>query len=68
MISVITPTMWRFEPFCEFLQDLVELDVIGEVIIINNSQENTPNKNILNHDKIKMINAEQNIFVNPSCE
>lgn len=66
MFSVIIPTMWRYKPFTKFLWDLVEDPLVGEVVIINNSVENTPNDLILYHDKVRMFNQENNIYVNPA--
>jgi len=66
MFSIIVPTMWRYAPFVEFLQELTLLDLIDEIIIINNDVKNTPNSNILKSSKIKLHNVEQNIYVNPA--
>jgi hypothetical protein len=66
MISVIVPTMWRYTPFLSFLADLVKVDVVGEVIIINNDINYTPNVNVLVHPKIKLVNCSRNIYVNPA--
>lgn len=65
-ISVIVPTMWNYGPFIELLPKLIEKKSIGEIIIVNNNFSKTPNSKILNHPKIRMINNEKNIFVNPS--
>jgi len=66
MLSVVVPTMWQFEPFCDFLEDLVQLSIIDEVIIINNLVEHTPKHSALSHSKIKMHNMKENIYCNPS--
>ena len=66
MLSVITPTMWKFEPFCDFLKYVVRLDCVGEVILINNEQASTPDHPVLSHEKVRMINCNENMFVNPS--
>lgn len=66
MISVIVPTMWKFEPFSRFLNELVKIPVIGEIIIINNDVKSTPLHSVLNNPKIKMLNQKENIFVNPA--
>ena len=65
-ISVIVPTMWKFEPFLDFIAELVQQDNIGEVIIINNNINDTPVHAVLTHPKIVMFNQEENIFVNPA--
>jgi GT2 family glycosyltransferase len=66
MISLIIPTMWKHKPFLEFLKNLVEIECIGEIIIINNSVEDTPKDPIFSHTKIIMHNSETNLFVAPS--
>lgn len=66
MLSVVVPTMWQFEPFCDFLAEIVELPVIDEVIIINNLVEHTPNHSALSHPKVQMHNMPENIYCNPA--
>lgn len=66
MISVIIPTIWAYEPFLNFLQYVVELPVIGEVILINNRVELTPDHPVLNHWKLKHHKMPENIYVNPA--
>lgn len=66
MISIITPTMWQFLPYLDFLTYLLDLPVIGEVIIINNNKEATPEHGALTHYKVRMITPEENIYVNPA--
>ena len=65
-ISIIVPTMWRFEPFLDFVEQLVELPCIGEVIIVNNDVPRTPQHKVLYHRKVEMYNFENNTFVNPA--
>lgn len=67
MISVIVPTMWRYAPFVNFyLNEIVKVPEVGEIIIINNDKSNTPPNPILRHEKVKVIDQEKNIFVNPA--
>lgn len=66
MISVITPTMWKYGPYLEFLNYILEHPVIGEVIIINNNKAETPTHPALNHSKVRMITPDENIYVNPA--
>lgn len=66
MISVIVPTMWYDSNFCNMLAKIVEQEIIGEVIIINNDVSRTPNDPCLQHHKIKMHDMHENIYVNPS--
>lgn len=58
--------MWRHTPFLETLKDLVNVACIDEIVIINNDVKNTPDADILKHEKIKMHNSETNLYVNPS--
>lgn len=66
MLSVITPTMWVPETFCDFLQYVVKQECVGEVIIINNAVDKTPDHSVLSHPKIRMVNCDENIYVNPA--
>lgn len=67
MISVIVPTMWNFEPFLDYVKDLVKLPIIGEVIIFDNDTSKTPDRpDVLTHDKVKHIKCDRNIYVNPA--
>jgi len=64
--SVVIPTMWRYVPFLSFLRDLTKFDLIDDIIIINNNIHYTPSDDIFAHEKIRMINHPENIFVNPA--
>jgi len=64
MISVIIPTMWKFRPFLQFLEDLLDSSAVGEVIIINNDISKTPVDHILSHPKVRMYDFGKNIYVN----
>jgi hypothetical protein len=66
LLSVITPTMWYYPPFINLLEKVLDLDCVGEVIIINNNMDLTPQSNILKHKKIVMHNSIKNLYVNPS--
>lgn len=66
MISVIIPTMWRYAPFLNFIETLVDLGCIGEIIILNNDVSKTPRHNVLKHSKVKLKNFPANIYVNPA--
>lgn len=58
--------MWLVPKFTETLMLFVNLNIIGEVIIINNNRANTPDHLVLHHPKIKMHNFPENIYVNPA--
>jgi len=65
MLSVIIPTMWRFKPFPRYLKQIIGQDCIGEVIIIDNDVNERP-KDFFSHPKIKLLEQEENIYVNPA--
>lgn len=65
MISYIVATMWRYEPFADFIKDLVNHHLIGEIIIIDNDPSRRP-ENLIEHEKIKILTTGVNIFVNPA--
>lgn len=66
MLSVIVPTMWKHEPFLDYLEGVLEQESVGEVIIINNDVVATPDSELLSHKKIRMHNCEKNIYVAPA--
>lgn len=63
-LSIVIPTMWKFEPFYEFLQYMCLVDTVGEVILIDNNETDRPN--IEFHPKVKIHNFNKNIYVNPA--
>lgn len=66
MYSVIFPTMWKFEPFIEFLKELAQHELVGEIIIVDNDRTHRPEEEILQHKKIKLLDFGKNIYVNPA--
>lgn len=64
MISIVIPTMWKFQPFPEFINDVARCDIVKEIIIINNNVAATPNYKY--HDKIIFDNQPENVYVNPA--
>lgn len=66
MISVVVPTMWKFAPFPDFLASIVDNKFISDVVVINNDRQHTPDRNLWNHDKIKMLDYHTNLYVNPA--
>lgn len=64
--SIVVPTMWRYAPFTDLLSKLVDIETVGEIIIVNNDIASTPQHPVLSHPKIKMHNFEMNIYVNPA--
>lgn len=66
MFSIIIPTMWKSNQVLDMLPRMLNIDIIEEIIIINNEKSSTPNLGFLSHPKIKMYEAETNLFVSPS--
>lgn len=66
MISIVVPTLWKYEPFLAFAIDLARLSVVDELIIINNNVKDTPVHDVWGHSKVRLINQDQNIGVNPA--
>lgn len=58
--------MWVCDDFLNFLPKILDQTSIGEVIIINNDVDKTPNSDVLSHSKIRMHNCAENIFVVPA--
>lgn len=66
MYSYVVATMWRYEPFVDFLHDLVKHPLVGEIIIIDNDPSRRPESRIFLNDKVKILTMGENIFVNPA--
>lgn len=66
MISVIVPTMWKFEPFADFLWDVLQHPIVGQVVLIDNDVGSRPSHRIFDHSKITVLDFGRNIFVNPA--
>jgi len=64
--TVVVPTMWKYQPFTTFLEDLVKFDLVDEVILINNNPPATPVHPVLGHKKIRVMTFGHNIGVNPA--
>jgi hypothetical protein len=64
LFTVVVPTMWKYEPFVDFLNELLNNSNVGEVILIDNDPTRTP---VLRaSSKLRYITFGSNIFVNPS--
>jgi len=64
--NIIIPTMWRYNKFCSFLNDLVISEYVENIIIIDNDEQHRPQNVILSHPKIIIKSFGKNIFVNPA--
>lgn len=62
--SVVVPTIWKDDSIFEMLQKYYECDNIGEVVLINNAKDKTPN--FPKNKKLLYIEPHENIFVNPA--
>ena len=63
--SVIIPTMWCSDLIFKLLDMLNDNDMVGEIILIDNDSSKRA-KQITSTSKLRIIEQEQNIFVNPS--
>lgn len=67
LFSVVVPTMWRVNDlFQRVLKQYVEHELVGEIIIIDNDKERTPDWSLLKHEKVRMFTQKENIRVNPA--
>jgi glycosyltransferase involved in cell wall biosynthesis len=63
--TITVPTMWKCQDlFYRALVDYCTHELVDEVIIINNNIRETPDWDILSHEKIRMNNMTKNIYVN----
>jgi hypothetical protein len=66
MFSVILPTLWKIN-FNQELEKLNSSSSVGEIILINNDKNNTPEWfKETNYDKLREIKPFSNVFVNPA--
>lgn len=63
--SVIIPTMWYSDKIHRLLGNLEQSPLVGEIILIDNNKLKRPAQ-INDTEKIRIIEQEQNIYVNPS--
>ena len=63
--SVIIPTMWKCDLIFKLLPILEASDFVGEILLIDNDKSNRPPQ-ITNTTKLRIIEQEQNIYVNPA--
>ena len=68
MFTVIIPTMWKYPPFFDFLQDIVDVPLVGQVIIIDNDIDARPIAvhKVLENSKVDVICFDKNVYVNPA--
>jgi hypothetical protein len=63
MYSVVALTMWKCERFRETLIELNNHELVGEIILIDNSESEVEP---LNLSKLKHIKEEKNTYINPA--
>lgn len=64
LFSVIIPTLWKSDKIYKSISKLIECEYVGEIIIINNNILHS--HNIQQHSKVKIVDFENNNYVNPS--
>lgn len=64
MFSCIIPTIWKSKRIVKLVEDLVNSDLVGEIIIIDNDFSNSIK--LIDSPKIEIIKMNENIFVNPA--
>ena len=68
MISVIMPTMWKSQLVWPTIRSIVQQPEVGELILIDNSEDDTPNKLFARNFLGKLVYIEEgkNTYVNPA--
>ena len=68
MISVIMPTMWKPKMVMATIKQIVEQPAVGELIIIDNSENDSNAFDIFHTEfpKVVYINEGKNTYVNPA--
>lgn len=66
MISVVVPTMWKFEPFADFFCDVLSHPLVSDGVVINNLPTDTPAHSLFSHPKLTHLQFGCNTFVNPA--
>jgi glycosyltransferase involved in cell wall biosynthesis len=64
LFTVVIPTMWSSDKIYESVKNLQDSYGIGEIIVINNNPSGC--KKPLEGSKVKVIDFQENIFVNPA--
>ena len=62
MFSIIIPTMFKSDTIWRTIMDLSRVDIVGEIILIDNTNNTKPYK----VDKLNHVLNGTNIFVNPA--
>jgi glycosyltransferase involved in cell wall biosynthesis len=62
--SIIIPTLWKSKRIHKLLSDLIKCEFVDEIILIDNAGKFFEYYEAL--DKVKLIQVEENIYVNPA--
>lgn len=65
-IDIVIPTMWCDENFIDYLEKYCSYANVNQIYLIDNQKQKRPNKEIVNHPKIKIVCLNKNIYVNPA--
>jgi len=67
LIDLIIPTLWKHDSFYKnYLDEYISYTEINNIIIIDNDITNRPNIDLLEDNKIKLLNYGSNIYVGPA--
>ena len=56
--------MWKYGPFVEFLEDLLECSDVHEVLLFDNARDRRPESTVFGHSKLKIFEYGVNTGVN----
>ncbi len=62
--TIIIPTLWKSDRIHQLLRDLISSEFVDEIILIDNAGKYFEYYEAL--DKVKLIQVEENIYVNPA--
>jgi len=62
--TVVIPTLWKSNRIGKLLFDLIKCEFVDEIILIDNNNKFFETFEAL--DKVKLIQVEENIYVNPA--
>lgn len=65
-IDIVVPTMWRDHHFINNLSKYCNYKSVNKIYLIDNDKSKRPVHKVLNHNKLKIICYNKNIYVNPA--
>lgn len=63
MLTLVVPTLWKFPPFLDFVEDVLKVPTVGEVIIVDNDPTHRPEHAVL-YDPRVTLKDDENLYVN----